>query len=244
MKYFLTLWLIVFSALCLIADYPSPPAGYAYETDLRSHSLVLTNAAAAGLANRSDIASATNALKSDMASALKPTAIFTPDGNTWTDATGCVWRVDREDWWIAEYMYADNVNLYFAPNGDNVWTGSGNMYFRWRAGKWEVGFIEYYDYPFYGSQDYVYWSTNAPSDATYLYEEYGPGWPSFVFRKIQMPTTNLVTRFATESAITNTVRAVQGLVYDEKLGITWRQIMYDGNLYYVAVTNANITEVQ
>jgi hypothetical protein len=30
-------------------------------------------------------------------------------------------------------------------------------------------------------------------------------------------------------------------VYDECLGITWQQVMYDGNLYYIAVTNANIT---
>jgi hypothetical protein len=40
------------------------------------------------------------------------------------------------------------------------------------------------------------------------------------------------------------VRDVQGLVYDEKLKITWKQTMYDGNLYYIAVTNANVTEVK
>lgn len=33
-------------------------------------------------------------------------------------------------------------------------------------------------------------------------------------------------------------------VYDHFLGITWQQVMYDGNLYYIAVTNANITEVK
>ena len=44
--------------------------------------------------------------------------------------------------------------------------------------------------------------------------------------------------------VTNVVRDVQGLVYDEKLGITWKKTMYDGNLYYIAVTNANITEVK
>jgi hypothetical protein len=43
---------------------------------------------------------------------------------------------------------------------------------------------------------------------------------------------------------TNVVRDIQGLVYDEKLNITWKQEMYDGNLYYIAVTNANITEVK
>lgn len=44
--------------------------------------------------------------------------------------------------------------------------------------------------------------------------------------------------------VTNVVRDIQGLVYDEKLNITWKQTMYDGNLYYIAVTNANITEVK
>lgn len=33
-------------------------------------------------------------------------------------------------------------------------------------------------------------------------------------------------------------------VYDHLLGITWKQEMYNGNLYYIAVTNANITEVK
>ena len=33
-------------------------------------------------------------------------------------------------------------------------------------------------------------------------------------------------------------------VYDRFLDITWQQVMYDGNLYYIAVTNGNITEVK
>lgn len=40
--------------------------------------------------------------------------------------------------------------------------------------------------------------------------------------------------------VTNVVERVRDLIYDEKLNITWRRVMYDGNLYYVAVTNANI----
>lgn len=55
-----------------------------------------------------------------------------------------------------------------------------------------------------------------------------------------------IAAFAAEvpGTVTNVVRATKGLVYDEKLGVTWKQTMYDGNLYYVAVTNANITEVK
>lgn len=55
---------------------------------------------------------------------------------------------------------------------------------------------------------------------------------------IESATNNL------PQVVTNVVRDVQGLVYDEKLGITWKQTMYEGNLYYIAVTNANITEVK
>lgn len=45
---------------------------------------------------------------------------------------------------------------------------------------------------------------------------------------------------ATMSAITNAARDVVNTVYDEHLGISWTAKMYDGNLYYVAVTNANL----
>ena len=55
---------------------------------------------------------------------------------------------------------------------------------------------------------------------------------------IESATNNL------PQVVTNVVRDVQGLVYDEKLCITWKQTMYEGNLYYIAVTNANITEVK
>lgn len=39
------------------------------------------------------------------------------------------------------------------------------------------------------------------------------------------------------ATVTNTVRGVLGTVKDEKTEIIWKQVMYDGNLYYVAVTN-------
>lgn len=44
----------------------------------------------------------------------------------------------------------------------------------------------------------------------------------------------------TAETVTNVVERVRDLIYDEKRNITWRRVMYDGNLYYVAVTNANI----
>lgn len=60
-------------------------------------------------------------------------------------------------------------------------------------------------------------------------------------------TTNVYTKAAIDAmgyvkadTVTNVVERVRDLIYDEKLNITWRRVMYDGNLYYVAVTNANI----
>lgn len=37
--------------------------------------------------------------------------------------------------------------------------------------------------------------------------------------------------------VTNVVRDIQGLVYDDKLGVAWEARMHDGALYYIAVTN-------
>ena len=44
----------------------------------------------------------------------------------------------------------------------------------------------------------------------------------------------------TAATVTNVVESVRDLIYDEQLGITWRRVMHGGNLYFVAVTNANI----
>lgn len=44
--------------------------------------------------------------------------------------------------------------------------------------------------------------------------------------------------------VSNIVSDIQGTVYDTELNITWKQTVYDGNLYYIAVTNANVTEVK
>jgi hypothetical protein len=47
-------------------------------------------------------------------------------------------------------------------------------------------------------------------------------------------------KLVTTSSITNLASDVVNTVYDEHLGISWTAKMYDGNLYYVAVTNANL----
>lgn len=43
--------------------------------------------------------------------------------------------------------------------------------------------------------------------------------------------------------VTNIVNDVLGTVHDEKTEIIWKQVMYDGNLYYIATTNkTEVTE--
>lgn len=93
---------------------------------------------------------------------------------------------------------------------------------------------------------------DGPAGITFAGREPEPGvWPKLVIpTKIaatgdRLATTGEVAAVTATlpQTVTNVVRDVQGLVWDEKLGITWKQVMYDGNLYYVAVTNANITEV-
>lgn len=44
----------------------------------------------------------------------------------------------------------------------------------------------------------------------------------------------------TAETVTNAVERVRDLIYDEQLGVTWRRVMHGGNLYFVAVTNANM----
>lgn len=56
-------------------------------------------------------------------------------------------------------------------------------------------------------------------------------------------TEQLATTTTIAPLVTNVVREVLNTVYDEKLAISWKQVMYDGNIYYVPVTNANITVV-
>jgi hypothetical protein len=70
-------------------------------------------------------------------------------------------------------------------------------------------------------------------------------YPILIDTLTHRPTADtLATTADLPQLVTNVVRDTQGLVWDERLGVTWKQTMYDGNLYYVAVTNANVTEVK
>lgn len=112
-------------------------------------------------------------------------------------------------------------------------------------------YLYYYDAQIgYGS----YYATSGMSTGGRLYERDSIVDPNGMYR-IRFPAIEKDETFAVKSdvdsikkdlpeTVKEVVRDVKGLVYDEKLGITWKQTMYDGNLYYIAVTNANITEVK
>lgn len=63
------------------------------------------------------------------------------------------------------------------------------------------------------------------------------------FRLLNADGTIPAERFGgavTAETVTNAVERVRDLIYDEQLGVTWRRVMHGGNLYFVAVTNANM----
>lgn len=160
-----------------------------------------------------------------------------------------------------------NVNLEGLAKVDEVMPGKGELWYS-MADDWGVNlyFGEYYQ--MYITPQYI--DAHDHVDGNYSYFEprgltvngrcyYGSGISEFSngipTYQMYFPEISQDETFAMRSdiegatnnipqVVTNVVRDVQGLVYDEKLGITWKQTMYDGNLYYIAVTNANITEVQ
>ena len=118
-----------------------------------------------------------------------------------------------------QYIYAYSRDVYSGNSGEYTYFYAGGMAIGDR-----------------------YFRKEGISDTISFYQMYFPEISqdeTFAMRSdIERATNNI------PQVVTNVVRSVQGLVYDEKLGITWKQTMYDGNLYYIAVTNANITEVK
>lgn len=118
-----------------------------------------------------------------------------------------------------QYIYAYSRDVYSGNSGEYTYFYAGGMAIGDR-----------------------YFRKEGISDTISFYQMYFPEIyqdETFAMRSdIERATNNI------PQVVTNVVRSVQGLVYDEKLNITWKQTMYDGNLYYIAVTNANITEVK
>lgn len=90
-----------------------------------------------------------------------------------------------------------------------------------------------------GSTLYTFTATELRNSNNFISVETADGWHI----EVRAYYEQLATTATVQPLVTNVVRDVLGTVYDAELKVTWKQVMHDGNLYYVAVTNANITEV-
>jgi hypothetical protein len=137
------------------------------------------------------------------------------------------------------------VNISYSPYiKKNVFSVTNNLHF---YGKRYMYFNVEDDEPIslYSEGDVVVRGANLYiSDWDDFRIEGDKAWPEYEQSLPDYISETISAAVVPAPAITNIVRDVQGLVYDEKLGITWKQTMYDGNLYYIAVTNANVTEVK
>jgi hypothetical protein len=137
------------------------------------------------------------------------------------------------------------VNISYSPYiKKNVFSVTNNLHF---YGKRYMYFNVEDDEPIslYSEGDVVVRGANLYiSDWDDFRIEGDKAWPEYEQSLPDYISETISAAVVPAPAITNIVRDVQGLVYDEKLGITWKQTMFDGNLYYIAVTNANVTEVK
>lgn len=161
-----------------------------------------------------------------------------------------------------------NVSLEGLAKSDEVMPGKVEGY--WESSADGMGITLFGHYEGIGMQSfqigpdgfsfYDYYGNTAQlndlglSIGSRIYQTYGI-YDSAACYNLYFPLLTKDETFAVKSDVENitkdlpetvkeVVRDTQGLVYDEKLGITWKQTMYDGNLYYIAVTNANVTEVK
>lgn len=153
---------------------------------------------------------------------------------------------ENAPWVTADYVAKNTLGIKWVGNSCYL---TNNLCFS--GGRHQLGMLNVGDkgdtLVFYSEGDVLirsgqFWIPTWNSlriESGYDYPEYAQTLPEYVGGTV----TNIVRSVVPETVI-NVVRDVQGLVYDEKLGITWKQTMYDGNLYYIAVTNANVTEVE
>lgn len=205
--------------------WPAPPPGYAYDTDLKPHSTVLTNAPAAGIIT----------LKQADDLYLRTYLPETPEyyaQKTYHDYYGLH---------LAMYYPSGNVKkISITPHSIKMPDGDYSVFISNSdaPGFW-VGRPKYNPGALDGCWGYGIGCIYTPSLGAIKIPDIMSYDDSFALKSdIATAKTEI------NALVTNVVRDVQGLVYDEKLGITWKQTMYDGNLYYIAVTNANITEVK
>ena len=123
---------------------------------------------------------------------MKPTAIYTPDGQTWTDATGCVWRVEMMDCWILTHWRSTDVNIRLEGGGGR-WAG-GNI--GWMGGPIELYYYEKYNV-WVMTDGPIVFDVQGTSTDTYLESRPDKNGEYFTAVRMDCPVaTNLVTRLA------------------------------------------------
>lgn len=194
------------------AEWPPPPPDMAYETDLKPHSLVVTNVVLDGVAKTSDLDCKRD--KTDL-KVYEPKVSHSLDdaalpitwqygGATYTNAI-----ID------AIVDTGEGVFLSFSAEASGDFGGEAvKVYFD------EVGVAS---------------SIQMYSSATYFFGDkpYKTGeWPRL--KTSLQPTGD---QLATTSTVAQIARAVVNTVWDSELGVAWEARMHNGQLYYVAVTN-------
>lgn len=205
-----SIFIIGLATSLIAADYPQPPPGYAYEADLRPHSLVVTNIN--GVAMKKDVI---------------PREYWSAHDNIgWR----CYWGADGLDIQRTGETFGMINDLTINPDRILLYEEDGYGY---RSILLTMGSIFLRE----GAKISTFTTDGISAPEGFLTFPKKRGTFAVLSDVEEVKSTIPQT-------VTNVVRDVQGLVYDEKLNITWKQTMYDGNLYYIAVTNANITEVK
>ena len=203
----LALAIIAYGFAAVAAEWPPPPPGMAYETDLKPHSLVVTNVVLDGVATTADLdgkrdkadlkvyGEVADKTKPYLADDLFPIVCdFGGEGEKTLQKTDVSFLPDERGFYLVRTVSGHEMSLF---DHDGVFQGGLYMKYNGRD-------------PINGS------------------------WPRLSFRLSIQPTAD---QFATTSTVAQVARQVVNTVWDSELGVAWEARMHNGQLYYVAVTN-------
>lgn len=218
----LALAIIAYGFATVAAEWPAPPPGMAYETDLKPHSLVVTNVVLDGVPTTADLDG-----KRDKTDNIVEETQFTEwklscqldliqDALDKADILATWDEYSGEGWW---YFSLPSEIL---DHSGEPYTAYGSMV----PGGRDATFLKSAGYMKYGTSEMF------PVIATReMVAKKGESYISIV------GVTNITSRLATTSTVAKIARQVVNTVWDSELGVAWEARMHNGQLYYVAVTN-------